>query len=413
MKQLFAVIYISSSMGLLANILIPYPSINNEDDTSRLFVLAWLALYAITCLLLLLRPGAVFKRMNILATSLFLLVLCSIFSSLWSNDAFNSLSYAGVLALNLLFCFWIVNEYSYSHVVSIIYRSVFIMVVCSVLLYIVGYDGVIYYDPHGRDTILGTQPLRGLFNHKITAGLYAVFGLLLCVALKKGVVRLASSFIFILFTLLSGSSAAIGLLVISVVIYSCIQSMLYHRFSLGVFIAIVLFVPLSAVLTFILVGDEVLAALGRDPTLTGRTLLWGWGVDVALQKPWVGWGYQGYMGSEHAKDYAQTIPQFVNYNVPHFHNAYIQLLVELGLLGFSLYFVIYFTVVARLYTLSYSSKFKEFRPLLASLVLLLVSSFFINTFFQYNDFSTILFFISAVIVSKVYDLRHAMPDSYN
>ncbi|MGM0831857.1 MAG: O-antigen ligase family protein [Pseudomonadota bacterium] len=407
-KAIFALVYIASTMGLLANLLIPYPRLEDADEISSSFLFSWLALYLLTLFFLVLRPGAVLKKWNILFISILAIVLVSIVSFLWSSDAVNTISYAGVLALNFLFCVWLVNEYPIPRVVTIIYRAIFIMVACSVVLYVMGYSGVLYYDPHGRETLLGTQPLRGLFNHKITAGLYAVFGFLLCMSLKRGVGRIAGCTMFAIFSILSGSSAAIGLLVIGVVIYSCIKSMLYYRFSLGVFIAIVLLVPLTAVLTFILAGEQLLSLLGRDPTLTGRTLLWGWGIEVALQNILLGWGYQGYMGTEHAADYAQTIPQFVNYNVPHFHNAYIQIFVELGILGLMLYLAVYFVVLARLYILSSKTafnfncyaKFDSFLPLLASLTLLLVSSFFINTFLQYNDFSTLLFFVSAVVVTR-------------
>ncbi|TVP44946.1 MAG: O-antigen ligase domain-containing protein [Halomonas sp.] len=197
------------------------------------------------------------------------------------------------------------------------------------------------------------------------------------------------------------------MLLIGFAVFIFIKSMLYYRFSLGVFISIMLLVPLSAILVFIFLGAEILAALGRDPTLTGRTQLWGWGIDVALQKPWLGWGYQAYMGSEHAQAYALTIPRFVNYDVPHFHNAYIQILVELGFLGFLFYFFTYMVVVGRLYILSAYRQYMGLLPLLAILTLLLISSFFINTFFQYNDFSTILFFISAITVSGNYTLTRS------
>ncbi len=40
--------------------------------------------------------------------------------------------------------------------------------------------------------------------------------------------------------------------------------------------------------------DLVLGRLGKDSTLSGRTVLWDFAVDAYERKPWLGYGYKGY-----------------------------------------------------------------------------------------------------------------------
>ena len=83
--------------------------------------------------------------------------------------------------------------------------------------------------------------------------------------------------------------------------------------------------------------DLLLGAFGKDSTLTGRTYLWAQGWEAAAQAPMLGAGYQAYwvQGFPEAERlweefYITTRSGF------HFHNTYIEVLVELGFVGFAL-----------------------------------------------------------------------------
>ena len=81
----------------------------------------------------------------------------------------------------------------------------------------------------------------------------------------------------------------------------------------------------------------VLDAFGKDATLTGRTYLWGEGMEVFAEAPVVGHGYaafwvQGFAHAERlwAEFYITARTGF------HFHNTWVETLVELGVLGTAL-----------------------------------------------------------------------------
>ncbi len=93
--------------------------------------------------------------------------------------------------------------------------------------------------------------------------------------------------------------------------------------------------------------DAVLGAFGKDSTLTGRTYLWGEGIAAAKQSPLFGVGYQGYwvQGFPEAERlweelYVDSRSGF------HFHETYIEVAVELGLVGLALIVVMMLRVFA-------------------------------------------------------------------
>jgi exopolysaccharide production protein ExoQ len=70
--------------------------------------------------------------------------------------------------------------------------------------------------------------------------------------------------------------------------------------------------------------DDFLAALGKDSTLTNRTIIWEAGNRAADENPWLGLGFEGFWRDETGA--AQTKLSF--------HNTYIEVRVALGWVGF-------------------------------------------------------------------------------
>ena len=80
--------------------------------------------------------------------------------------------------------------------------------------------------------------------------------------------------------------------------------------------------------------DMLLGAFGKDATLTGRTYLWATGLEAAAQTPIIGVGYQAYwvQGFPEAERLWQEF-YIASRSGFHFHNTYIEVLVELGGVG--------------------------------------------------------------------------------
>lgn len=87
--------------------------------------------------------------------------------------------------------------------------------------------------------------------------------------------------------------------------------------------------------------DNLLFSLGKDPTLSGRTEIWDAVIHKIWERPWFGYGYQGFWleGGE-----SEFVWRAIRYKVYHAHNGFLNLTVDLGFVGlFFFSFSILFT----------------------------------------------------------------------
>jgi exopolysaccharide production protein ExoQ len=101
----------------------------------------------------------------------------------------------------------------------------------------------------------------------------------------------------------------------------------------------------GATLGIVLVADSnpLLALLGRNPTLTGRTELWHAVLVSIMKRPLLGYGFDAFwlgMVGESAK-----INLSVRWLVPSAHNGALDLWLHLGVVGFALFVVAYLACV--------------------------------------------------------------------
>ncbi|RZJ01218.1 MAG: O-antigen ligase family protein [Brevundimonas sp.] len=73
---------------------------------------------------------------------------------------------------------------------------------------------------------------------------------------------------------------------------------------------------------------DILEALGKDPSLTGRTQIWAALMDKVADRPWTGYGYGAFWGKESVP--AEWVRMETRWPVPSAHNGWIDLLVQLG-----------------------------------------------------------------------------------
>ena len=75
---------------------------------------------------------------------------------------------------------------------------------------------------------------------------------------------------------------------------------------------------------------EVLEALGKDPSLTGRTDIWASLMRRVAERPMTGYGYGAFWGRIGESPPADWVRQETGWLVPSAHNGWIDLLVQLG-----------------------------------------------------------------------------------
>ncbi|MBZ9848979.1 O-antigen ligase family protein [Mesorhizobium sp. CA14] len=211
-----------------------------------------------------------------------------------------------------------------------------------VLLYSLGVGG------YALDTIDGTVNFVGAFGSKNQIGFFSSLGIFFCLAFLVfyrrnwlGFVWTAPIMLLSVYMLAiahSATSVASLPAVIGIVMLLTMTKVLSLRYRRVLFIvgAGALVTGIAAALNLGLL-DVVLGIFGKDSTLTGRTYLWEQGWAAAQEHPLLGYGYaaywvQGFADPERlwAEFYISTRSGF------HFHNTYVETLVEIGFIGVTL-----------------------------------------------------------------------------
>lgn len=78
--------------------------------------------------------------------------------------------------------------------------------------------------------------------------------------------------------------------------------------------------------------SSALSAIGKDPTLTGRTRLWDVVITLIKERPWLGWGYHAmWVLNDPTTIFADKVTG--NWGVTSSHNAFLEVTLQLGLAG--------------------------------------------------------------------------------
>ncbi|MGG7518401.1 O-antigen ligase family protein [Allorhizobium undicola] len=202
------------------------------------------------------------------------------------------------------------------------------------------------------------------------------------------------------YCLIASQSATSVLTVIVIIMASLIMkavSWLTPRHRTVLFTAGAIFGTV-AVLAFIYGGGFalILGAFGKDTTLTGRTYLWGQGIEAIKLNPLLGTGYQAYW----VQGFAEAERLWFEFYIAtrtgfHFHNTYIETTVELGLTGLLLLCILMLNaLISTLRQMLTNARDPEAATLFGLTLMLLIRSFVeIDTLNPYQVGSFLLYFV--------------------
>lgn len=241
---------------------------------------------------------------------------------------------------------------------------------------------------YSEDVLDGTYNFVGAFASKNQIGFVASLGIYFSIVflafLRRGrlsfiltvpVVLLSAYLLVVSHSATSMASIPAVLALVALLAMSKLLSRRYRRviFLVGAgLLVVVAFVALNLGLM-----DFVLGIFGKDSTLTGRTYLWEQGWDTVQRSPILGVGYaaywvQGFAEAERLWNefYITTRTGF------HFHNTYIEALVELGFVGATMIALIMLrTLYGHVSAVIFRAWQAESVVLIGVMVLLLIRSF--------------------------------------
>jgi len=291
--------------------------------------LAWYLVYLASLGLFLLRYGAFLGAIWI-AAPLLLWPLAALLSYTWSDVPGQSLRTAVQLTMTVLISLYLGARFSLGDLARALFWILAATGLIS-LLAIVTQSGFAY-DHNGVP--------RGIFPHKNVLGGRMVLLLLCCLLLftdgwRRATVALAGAMALALIAVSQSSTAvvmALGLCGLAPVLLT------RHAPAPLRLIAYLLALMVVSAITWVLLAFDLdpvglaLEALGKERTLTGRSILWEFAAGLIEARPLLGSGFDAFWNSGDSS-LGRHVQQVVQQEVMNFHNSYLDITVQLGFLG--------------------------------------------------------------------------------
>jgi O-antigen ligase len=276
-----------------------------------------------------------------IAPYLIIVGLCFI-SVAWSAFPLNSLRRSVTLTVCIYYGIYMHDQLGLEGMIRLFTRTALGLAFISVVIYFAA-------PTLGRDAGLGYDTaLRGVFAAKNTAGMAMLLTIacILYLGSLPGANRpLAVISLLLVFGTLaltrSATSGVIALVVIG------LGSRLWLRSATARFLhtAVLGGAVLIGILSLVFWPDAILLALGRDPSLTGRVPLWIESFGLIAKRPLFGYGYSGFWNVD-SRD-VQYLWEIIGWTAPNAHDGYIDILLQLGIVGLVLYIYMWVLIVSR------------------------------------------------------------------
>ena len=296
------------------------------QEETPILRLVWLPVYAVIAGLIALRP-AVLVRAWPAWLILAVLVLQAFASKWWSIDPGVTQRRVIAMAISSAFAIYLGVAFQGRHLPRMLMLASLIMGLGSLVM--------VFVNPTiGVHQLENAGLWRGLWYEKNQMGLVMSAGAVAAAAcLASGdqrrllpAITLAVCAVLVLAT---QSKTSLLCLMLGVGAVGGLWAMRRGGAAFSI-VAIWFGVVLTAGAAYVFITDPamVLTALGKDPSLTGRTDIWAALMREVAERPWTGFGYQAFWGRESVP--AAFIRAETQWPVPSAHNGWIDLLIQLG-----------------------------------------------------------------------------------
>lgn len=250
-------------------------------------------------------------------------------SALWSLDPAVSLNGAIRLVMTTLIAFHLGSRFDLFEIARAVFFAMLAAVILSILAGLAGQAFATMFD----------GSLRGLFHHKNVLGSRAalLFATSLALMLAGWRVWPTSLALVVAAAAVVLSKSATSLAVVGLCLLVVpFSGALRGRGALVVSLVALLGAAIAAVAFFLVAYRidpvrEVLGALGRDLTLTGRMMIWQAAFDYIGERPLLGTGFDAFWAAGVDWQMLQILDRLGS--ILHFHNSFLEVGVQLGTLG--------------------------------------------------------------------------------
>jgi len=319
-------------------------------DPGAVLRLVWPPVYLITLVLILLKPMPVLRLM-VRAWPVMLLAGMSVVSMAWSIEPGISLRRGVGVLMTAVFALWLASRYSWIDLIRVLALSSAILAVGSLVMSVA-------VPQYGVMTVVHPGAWSGMWVEKNTLG--AVMAIATTATMSACLTTphhrerwIWAGFVALCIFLVLMSTSRTALMATMIGFMGPLMILLARQgFVFGVLSVFAGLFGVFALGLVLAIGPGViLQALGRDPTLTGRTDIWIVLIQAMMERPWTGYGFGAYWEVEFGPVF--WVRQSTAWDVPSAHNAWLEIALALGLPGMVLalmsYFMGLFRAIRRLF----------------------------------------------------------------
>ncbi len=399
---LFERVYIVFSLIYFSNGLFP-KDISENDPSMRgqfdpISLLTQLGIFCVLIFLVLLHRNTFAQG---LWRASWLVPLCAVIvlSSAWSLDPFFTFRRSIIFVLTTCFAVYLAARFDWRHQLDLFSWAAITTIFASYFLVVALPSYGISGDIHAGDW-------RGVFLHKNVLGQQMVLAILTFASgsprtlkswMRVGLIGLAG-----ILLVMSHSLTSILALVVVAVLYPVL--LLLRRPARQIaWTATFALAPLSIAVGGLLYSarHEILLALGRTGSLTGRIPLWFAVAKSISHHPWLGYGFASFFNNFNPE--SRVVALRAKWVAEHAHNGYLDILLDVGLLGFALFGIGFLVTLWRAgKSFRFSENFSQRWPLVFLLFIALYN-------FAESDLMRITAFFWIPYVSTFISLALAKP----
>lgn len=293
--------------------------------------LMWLPVYALILGLALSRAPRL-ARFWLPAAVLGLLVFWVFASASWSADPGTTNRRAVAAAFTTLFGFYFAASFDGRRMAEILATTFLLLAVGGLL-------AAIAYPKMGVQHDINAGDWRGLWFEKNQMGAMMVYGALAAMAAilagsRRRALFVAAIVLCAFMIVMSRSKTSLMVLLIGLAGSGLLATMRRGPATAITMIWLGVTVVGAAALVMWLAPELLFKALGKDPTLTGRTEIWEALMRQSAKAPLTGYGYAVFWREESVP--AMFIRKETGWNVPTAHNGWLDVLAQLGWIGVGL-----------------------------------------------------------------------------
>ena len=258
------------------------------------------------------------------------IVVWPMLSCVWSQLPIVSLEWSILAAFELLFAFYLFQRFSSKQIMQLMLTFGWICLAISICV-------AVLLPQYGIDHSEAEGAWRGMYFHKNLCSMATVFLLLVSFyaptpTLLSKLLRTAyvCTSIFVVIMTRSATGKAALLFSLAFVIFTKLAALFRFKDRAAV-LAFGSVIGVAAISAGVIYERDITLALGKDPTLTGRTEIWEAIMPSITKHPLLGYGYRafwrGYQGESANASLA------AHWAITSAHNAYLEVWLTLGAIG--------------------------------------------------------------------------------